>query len=112
MRRLGVLPVLLAILLSLVMFSGTAKAQSPTYNNQIQVTGIVLPAQHIIIDRQGNIIEILSNTGKDVTPKVYLNNISKESIRELTPEIYERYQELVPKGHSHVGTLYKRAAGA
>ena len=76
--------------------------------NKIYVYGVVLPKHHVIIDENGQIQEIISNTSEDVTPDIYVGKIAKESQVVLTPEVLAQYNQLVAKGSSHVGTLYKR----
>lgn len=80
-----------------------------TNKQQLHTTARVLPAQHIVVNEQGAIVEILSNTTEDVLPKVYLNRISKNTEQPLTPAIHEQYRLLVPKGASRVGVLYRKS---
>jgi hypothetical protein len=113
MKHLGGLLFLAIVLASALAPVHPATAQTvTTHNNQLKVTGIVLPAHHVIVNDHGNIIEILSNTDKDVLPKVYANTIKSENARELTSDIYEQYRRLVPEGQSRMGTLYKYTPGA
>lgn len=110
MKLLGGLLVL--VLFGVTLLPRDAAAKVPEYNHQLQVTGVVLPAQHIVVDDEGVILQILSNTKKDVTPKVYTGKISKEALTTMTPEIYEQYRQIVPEGRSRVGTLYERSPGS
>jgi len=89
----------------------TGQAEPKQYNNQLKVTGVVLPAQHVIVDERGMITEILSNTEKDIMPTVYAHSLAKSNIIEMTPDIYAQYRQLVPEGQSQVGVLYKRIPG-
>lgn len=106
MKLLGVLSALIVFGAASLVPSQPVSAGAP-YNTHLKVSGIVLPAQQVVVDEQGTIIEISSNTTHDVMPEVYLNKIAKENARDMTPEIYQQYRRLVPPGHSHVGTLYK-----
>jgi hypothetical protein len=112
MKLLGVLLALGVFGVALLAPGSSVAAQTTIYNNQVKVTGVILPAQHVIVDEQGIIIEILSNTTEDVMPTVYVNKLSKENIRALTPNIYQQYRRIVPAGHSRVGRLYKHTPGS
>jgi hypothetical protein len=111
MKHLGGLLFLAIIAASLLAPGRPVSAQIPEYNNQLKVTGIILPAQHVIVNEHGMITEILSNTDKDVVPKVYISKLSKDTVIEMTPEIYDQYRQLVPEGQSRVGVLYKQTPG-
>jgi|GEM_PF-6844864 len=69
-----------------------------------------MPAQYILVDGQGKILEIGSNTYQDVVPQVFLNQPSSGIEQPLTPEIYAQYRNFVPAGKSHPGILYKYQA--
>lgn len=84
-------------------------AQSYEYivsNDQLDVTGRVIPVQSVIINNEGAIIQILSNTTEDVEPRVYLNQINPDSRVDLTDKVRDEYRKLVPAGSAKVGTLY------
>lgn len=111
MKLLGVLLSSVLCVASMLALERPAAAETSQYNNQIRVYGVVLPKHHVIVDEWDNITEIISNTEKDVAPTVYINKISDENMRTLTPEIYQQYRQLVPAGSSKIGTLYKRHIG-
>lgn len=113
MRILGLIS---AFVFVLAVIAGINPGQvsairQPKHNTQLQVTGIVLPAQHVIVDEQGKIIKILSNTNKDVVPKFYVSEISKETMFKPTSGQLEKYRQLVPKGTANVGTIYEYVPG-
>lgn len=75
----------------------------------ITVTAVVPAHRDIIIDGNGNITEIVSNTKDDVTPVVFLGEDgSEKNKRPLTDEIYDKYRKLVPAGTAKYGILYKQ----
>jgi hypothetical protein len=103
---------MLSIVISVLVFlhsSAVVKAAPSSNNNQLQVTARVRSAHHVIIDSEGNVIEILSNTTEDVIPKVYLEKISSETEQPLTDEIMQHYRKLVPLGKSKIGVLYRKS---
>ena len=99
----------LTIFGALAFMPAPVSASTPKYNNKLKVTGVVLPAQYIIVDEQGTILEISSNTTQDVKPRVYLHTIHKDNVRPLTSEIYRQYRRIVPPGQAKVGVLYQHA---
>lgn len=108
---MGVARILSAIIFALVAFGPAAStgASPPVNKQQLRTSGKVLPAQHIVIDEKGEVIKIFSNTSEDVTPKVYLAEIASGNKRSLTPQILERYRELVPPGSAEPGILYQKS---
>jgi virulence-associated protein VapD len=62
----------------------------------VQITAIVEPACHVIINQNGQIIEIVTNTKNQITPIVTLNSISGNQI-SMTPKIYNDYQNILNK---------------
>lgn len=77
---------------------------------EIKVTAIVPHHRDIIVDLRGEIIRITSNTPQDVTPDVYLLEISGSSKQPLTESIYEQYRRHVPEGTDSYGVLYDASA--
>lgn len=108
---MGVTRLLPAIIFALVAFGPAASTgASPAVNKQqLRTSGQVLPAQHIVINEKGEITQILSNTSEDVMPKVYLKEIASGNERSITPEIQERYRQLVPPGSAKPGILYQKS---
>lgn len=81
------------------------------YNDTIHVNGKVLPARHAVVNMEGEIIEIASNTYEDAEPKFYLNHVSKESEVRVSERFYEEFKTLVPDGTSKPGILYAKQNG-
>jgi sugar (pentulose or hexulose) kinase len=98
--------VIIATFASLGLMTAPAEA---AFNpeNKLYVYGRVLPTHYVVINAQGNILQIISNTTEDVTPRVYIERITKETEVPLTDEINQAYQKEVPKGSSKVGILYE-----
>jgi hypothetical protein len=97
------------MLASTILPSTVVHAATETKAGQLTTTARVLPAQYIVIDELGTIVEILSNTTEDVTPRVYQKSVAKDNERPLTPELYQQYRFHVPVGSSRVGVLYRRS---
>ena len=76
--------------------------------NEIQVTGRVLPMHSVVVDSNGIVLEILSNTYEDVLPRVFVDRISLETEIPLNDAVKTQYNALVPQGSSKVGSLYKK----
>lgn len=96
--------------LALILYGGIASAASVTVNGgQIEVRAQVLPAHTIIVDEQGVIIQIASNTVQDVaTPRVFLLNTAAANEQPVTQEVYDEYRRLVLPGESKIGVLYEQ----
>lgn len=106
MRFWGPSLVLLFVLAVGWFGAGMASAQTLTASGKIHLRGVVVPAHYVIVDDQGTIIKIISNTKEDTVPLVFSAKIDKANARPLTDDIYKQYQKLVPTGTSHQGTLY------
>ena len=104
--RIGL--IILAAVAVPVIGNATTSAQRFVVSEPIYITARVLPTHTVIVNEQGIITEIISNTTEDVIPKVFVNESLKENERPLTPEIYEQYKDLVSPGESRIGTLYER----
>ena len=90
-----------------LMLTSVASAETISAERRIVVQAEVMPAQYILVDQQGKVLEIGSNTNQDVVPQVFLNHPTAGNERPLTPEIYAQYRSFVPAGKSHPGILYK-----
>lgn len=76
---------------------------------QLEVKARVLPVHTIIVDEQGIIEQIFSNTPKDnATPRVYRVSIAAANEQPITPQVDAAYRRLVPAGQSRIGLLYER----
>ena len=93
---------------SLRMAIGTA-APVVVHGGSIQIQARVAAAHRIVLDENGAIMQIYSNTTEPVdAPRVY--RLSIEAANEIPPDaaVLAGYQRLVPAGHSWIGTLYDR----
>ncbi len=76
---------------------------------QLKIQAVVLPAHTVIVDEQGEITLIASNTTEGVEePKVYRGNAIRGNEQELTPAIFAEYRRFVPEGKSRIGILYDK----
>jgi hypothetical protein len=107
MKRWKYIPVIAAVILPQIAVVPVSALT--VQSDYIIITARVLPTHTIIIDDQGVIQEIISNTTEDVpAPKVFLNTVSKETAQPYTPTVEAQYKQLITPGHGKVGTLYKR----
>ena len=70
---------------------GAASADAVSISQQIHLTGIVPPMRFIILNKQGEITEITSNTPEDVTPKVMLGSLQGAQL-PLTTTLLKDYR--------------------
>jgi hypothetical protein len=92
-----------------ILPSSTVSADAVGGKEHLHTAGRVLPAHHVVINEQNEILEIISNTTEDVNPRIYLNKISKERELPANPKVLEQYRRLVPSGTSNVGVLYRKS---
>ena len=107
MRVLGIISALLFMQLLVPQTVVDAEAVPP--KQQLHTSGRVVASQSIIVDDQGTIIQILSNTTEDVVPKVYLLTIGSSTQQPMTADIFAQYRKHVPEGKSRVGVLYQKS---
>lgn len=62
---------------------------------EITVTGVVQPARYIIINKSGQLTEIISNTKKQIKPVVFLDNIKIGNEKELTNNLLTDYNRVL-----------------
>lgn len=105
MRRLfGGLLVLLFVLVP-----ATAHADAVGETQEIQIHATVLPARSIILDPQGRISQILSNTAENVTPSVYRGSIAAGHEIQLSGQLLTQYSLLLAQvARPGPGVLYKQ----
>lgn len=107
MRFLGIIS---AIFFAFLFLStGTVQAETMHPKQQLHTSGRVVASQSIVVDGQGIVTQIFSNSTEEVIPKVYLLTISPQSRLELTPEILAQYRKHVPLGKARVGVLYQKS---
>jgi hypothetical protein len=101
---------LLAILAFAPTVSGGNVSAAPVTVNggQLEVKARVLPVHTIVVDEQGVITQIFSNTEGEATPRVYRLSIIAANEQPMTPEIQDEYRRLLPTGSGRIGVLYAR----
>lgn len=107
MKAVGVL---LAFLGVLFLWTAPVSAQTSA-SGKITVRGVIAPARYVILDDNGEIKQILSNTTESVQPTVYLNSLSQENQKPLNSEVLSEYNQLLPK-NAGIGELYKKDPSA
>lgn len=110
MRVLRGVSFLAILALATVLRGGAASAAQVSVNGgQLEVQARVLPQHTVVIDEQGVITQIFSNTTEDIaTPRVYRVSIEASNEQPLTLAVYDEYRRLVPPGASRIGQLYAR----
>jgi hypothetical protein len=106
MKHLGRL-LIVPVLAIAVLATGQATAKQPI-TQELHVTAVVPAHRDIVVDHNGTIQEITSNTLEDVTPTVYYREVQPDNRRILTSELYKEYRAYVPEGTAKYGVLYKQ----
>ncbi len=83
-------------------------ATNPMITQELHVTAKVLPMRRVIVDNQGQILRITSNTTESISPTVFRGSDTPENQIALSPEIANAYKSLVPS-NAGIGTLYERS---
>lgn len=79
-----------------------AAAQTVSVSRTVTITAKVANKRSIIINNQGQIIKIYSNTAMNVEPQVYVNEAWQEE-RPLTEELKLHYQAIIEDQENLVG---------
>ena len=79
----------------MVLSFGTASADTISVSQVIHITGVVPPMRYIIVNPQGNIVEITSNTPENVTPKVILDSFQNGTELPLTSATLKDYESKI-----------------
>lgn len=101
--------ILVLVLLTPIATVGTASAAQVSVVQELHVTARVLPMRRVIVDANGQIQQIISNTAEDVTPTVYFGRDTDANKIPLTDDVQQQYQSLVPQGSGKAGILYTRS---
>ncbi len=79
----------------------------------IEVRGVIAPARSIVVDEQGSITQILSNTNENVSPVVYRLKIDSANQLPLTSDLARQYNQVLSRaGSKLIGVLYQRPANS
>lgn len=103
MKLLGVL----VLVFSASFVSSPFASADVTYSQKIEVHAVIAPARYIILNQQGQISQILSNTKQPVQPTVYKEAIKTENLTYLTADIESQYVTLLNGNINSIGVLYK-----
>jgi len=76
----------------MILSFGTVSADTLSVSQTIHITGVVPPMRNIVVDSQGNILEITSNTPENVTPNVFLGSMQEGNETSLTAAILKDYE--------------------
>lgn len=91
----GLLRVVLAMVVSVMVFTPPVSAAIPTGSGgETVITARVMPVRHIVVDDSGVIQRIISNTSENVPPIVYLDSFQGEQI-PLTDDIRQNYDDAI-----------------
>lgn len=97
--------------MSIMLISAPVASAEPfNPENKLHFYGKVLAAHHVVVNSEGKIQQIVSNTNEDVEPRVYLDRISEETQIDASESVNHEYRQLVPYGSSRVGVLYEYKA--
>ena len=79
-------------------------------SQQINIQAVVLPARSIILDQQGHISQIVSNTADNVTPNVYRGSVAAGREAALTAQLLTQYNSLLAQvARPGPGVLYRQS---
>jgi hypothetical protein len=107
MKYLGAIFVLVIIAAFALPTEHATAEPMQVSGGQIRVLARVLPTHYIIVDHQGIITEIASNTDGPATPRVFLTDVALGQEQPYTSAVQEQYETLVPNGLGHIGILYR-----
>src|SRR3712207_5966059 len=93
---------LMVIAVCMVAGSGTVSAGTISVTQTITITATVAPARSIVVNDQGQMTKIYSNTAENLTPKVYLYDVPGET-RPLTPALLKQYNQIISQQKDLVG---------
>lgn len=82
------------------MWSVPVSAQTITVSQTITITARVAPTRSIVVNEQGVMTKIYSNTSDNVAPKVYLYDVPGKEL-PLTSALLQQYNEVI-KQQKHV----------
>jgi len=93
---------------TLLLNTCCAVAPSPATNSSVVISAVIAPVRYILVNDQGIITEILSNSQENVMPTVYKNKLGSEPIT-LSRAIYSQYISLMTNiSSNHNGVIYRR----
>jgi len=91
----GLLRGIVAIAIGVLAFTSPVSAAAPTVaGGETVITARVMPVRHIVVDHEGVIQRIISNTTENVTPIVHLGSAEGEEV-VFTTDVKQRYESLI-----------------
>ena len=103
---------LLVIVMVMVpaFLAGTASADTTSVSGQqIKITAIVLPATYVVVNKQNQVQQIISNTFEtDTLPTIYQDSVKIENLRALTPDVQQQVTAILKTATVKPGVIYKR----
>lgn len=98
---------LTALAVPLLYGDSSLAAPTTSVTQELKVTARVLTVRHIILNQQGDIIRITSNTLEDIVPTAYISNDASSNRIPLSDSVYSEYRVYVPIGTAQYGVLYE-----
>ncbi|MGH7234514.1 MAG: hypothetical protein ACREF7_03675 [Candidatus Saccharimonadales bacterium] len=91
------------------LYSQPALADSGSSSGNIEIVAYVKPVRDVLINAQGRISEIQSNTSSNVAPSVYRDSYNTKPIK-LSPNIYSQYTTILAHLNlNKTGVIYKQS---
>lgn len=85
---------LFAVMLGPALLPGVVSARSMSVSQTITITARVAAARSIIVNEQGRMMSVISNTHEAIAPKVYQDKMHGPE-RQLTPELDRQYRAII-----------------
>lgn len=93
-------------IVGVLLFAPYAHAQVQAAETVI--TARVMGVRHIVVDRRGNITQIVSNTSEDVAPIAHLDDLLGKQV-SISAETERHYREIISRSDmSRAGVVYLR----
>jgi len=93
----GVLRGFIAVVMGVMLSTSPVSAATPTTSGgETVIAAQVMPVRHVVVDSDGVILRIVSNTSENVAPHVYLGSFTGAQI-SMTAEVNQRYENLIAK---------------
>ena len=94
----------LLLVCSLIMVPVSVRAETVSMSAQFTVHAAIAPARSIIVNDDGKMTKIYSNTTQDVVPDVYVGDIDGKPL-PLTPELQSQYATSIAAADTKIGLI-------
>jgi hypothetical protein len=94
MKRAVSITMLFAVMIGPVLLPDAVSARAISVSQTITITARVAAARSIIVNEQGRMTSVISNTSEAITPKVYRSAMHGPQ-QPLTPELLAQYQSVI-----------------